>query len=71
MAKNKKYSTLKQRGAVRFCEETLYNITFEGNITDYYQVSSFLDDYLDAAKAVAEEAEIEERTWRWEKKLLK
>ena len=32
------------------------DITFEGNINDFYEVSDFLADYLDTAKEIAEDA---------------
>lgn len=48
-------STEKQRRAVSFVEEWC-NISFEGNIDDFYEVSDFLADYLDTAKEIAEDA---------------
>ena len=42
-------STARQKGAVKFVEEWL-NITFTGNINDFYEVSDFLSEYLDEAK---------------------
>ena len=44
-----KQSTEKQKSAVKFVEEWL-NITFTGNINDFYEVSDFLSEYLDEAK---------------------
>ncbi len=49
-------STERQRRAVSFVEEWC-NISFEGNIDDFYEVSDFLADYLDTAKEIAEDAE--------------
>lgn len=48
-------STEKQRRAVLFVEEWC-NISFEGNINDFYEVSDFLADYLDTAKEIASDA---------------
>ena len=42
-------TTKKQKSAVRFCEKQL-NITFEGNINNYSEVSSFLEKYLEEVK---------------------
>ena len=47
-------STPKQKGAVKFVEEWL-NITFTGNINDFYEVSDFLSEYLDEAKQMYDE----------------
>lgn len=49
-------STTKQRAAIHFVEEWC-NITFEGDINNFYEVSDFLSDYLDAAKEIAEDAQ--------------
>ncbi len=46
-------TTERQKKAVRFCEEWL-NISFQGDINNREQVSNFLSDYLDAAKAKLE-----------------
>lgn len=48
-------STERQRRAVSFVEEWC-NISFEGNIDNFYEVSDFLADYLDIAKEIAEDA---------------
>ena len=48
-------STERQRRAVSFVEEWC-NISFEGNIDNFYEVSDFLADYLDTAKEIAEDA---------------
>ena len=49
-----KQSTARQKGAVKFVEEWL-NITFTGNINDFYEVSDFLSEYLDEAKQMYDE----------------
>ena len=49
-----KQSTTRQKGAVKFVEEWL-NITFTGNINDFYEVSDFLSEYLDEAKQMYDE----------------
>ena len=49
-----KLVTERQKRAVQFCESML-NISFNGNINDYSQVSKFLSDNLDYAKIVYEE----------------
>ena len=47
-------STERQKSAVKFVEEWL-NITFTGNINDFYEVSDFLSEYLDEAKQIYDE----------------
>ena len=47
-------STERQKSAVKFVEEWL-NITFTGNINDFYEVSDFLSEYLDEAKQMYDE----------------
>ena len=47
-------STARQKGAIKFVEEWL-NITFTGNINDFYEVSDFLSEYLDEAKQMYDE----------------
>lgn len=54
--KSKKSSTPKQRKAVFFVEMWCH-IEFEGNITDFYEVSDFLECYLEEAKEIAEDAQ--------------
>ena len=49
-----KQSTARQKGAIKFVEEWL-NITFTGNINDFYEVSDFLSEYLDEAKQMYDE----------------
>lgn len=48
-------STERQKAAVHFCEQWL-NITFEGNINSFSDVSAFLSLYLEDAKDLYEEA---------------
>ena len=59
-------STPKQKGAVKFVEEWL-NITFTGNINDFYEVSDFLSEYLDEAKQMYDEAYSEYSSYVWSK----
>lgn len=42
-------TTKKQKSIVRFCEKWL-NITFEGNINNYSEVSSFLEKIFRRSK---------------------
>lgn len=51
-------TTEKQRQAVKFCEEWC-NVEFIGNINNYYEVSNFLEDFLDEAKRAYEEIKCE------------
>ena len=57
-------STARQKGAVKFVEEWL-NITFTGNINDFYEVSDFLSEYLDKAKQMYDEAYSEYSSYVW------
>ena len=59
-------STARQKGAVKFVEEWL-NITFTGNINDFYEVSDFLSEYLDEAKQMYDEAYSEYSSYVWSK----
>ena len=58
-------TTNKQRAAVHFCEQWL-NITFEGNIEDKYQVSAFLEEYLQDAKDLYDEIRCEYEAYLWD-----
>lgn len=58
-------TTNKQRAAVHFCEQWL-NITFEGNINDFQQVSYFLSIYLDEAKNLYDEVRYEYESYLWD-----
>lgn len=46
-----KRSTNKQKKAIQFVEKTL-DITFDGNLNDFYECSDFLSDYLEEALEV-------------------
>lgn len=48
-------TTKKQKSAISFCEEVL-NISFNGNINNFNEVSEFLGTYLEQAKVIAEDA---------------
>lgn len=58
-------TTNKQKAAVHFCEQWL-NITFEGNINDFQQVSYFLSIYLDEAKSLYNEVRCEYEAYLWD-----
>lgn len=58
-------TTNRQRAAVHFCEKWL-NITFEGNIEDKYQVSAFLEEYLQEAKDLYDEIRCEYEAYLWD-----
>ena len=58
-------TTNKQKAAVHFCEQWL-NITFEGNINDFQQVSCFLSIYLDEAKNIYDEVRCEYESYLWD-----
>ena len=47
-------TTGRQKAAVHFCEQWL-NITFNGDINNFQQVSNFLSEYLEEAKLTYEE----------------
>ena len=56
--------TDKQKAAVHFCEQWL-NITFKGDIEDKYQVSTFLEEYLQEAKDLYNEIKYEYEAYLW------
>ena len=58
-------TTDRQKAAVHFCEQWL-NITFEGNINDFQQVSYFLSIYLDEAKRLYDEVRCEYESYLWD-----
>lgn len=58
-------TTNKQKAAVHFCEQWL-NITFEGDINDFQQVSHFLSLHLDEAKRLYDEAKCEYESYLWD-----
>lgn len=47
-------TTKRQRAAVRYCENML-DIKFNGDINNFNQVSSFLNQYLEEAKVREED----------------
>ena len=47
-------TTKRQRAAVRYCESIL-DIKFNGDINNFNQVSSFLNEYLECAKTREED----------------
>ena len=58
-------TTDRQKAAVHFCEQWL-NVTFEGNINDFQQVSYFLSIYLDEAKSLYDEVRCEYESYLWD-----
>lgn len=58
-------TTNRQKAAVHFCEQWL-NVTFEGNINDFQQVSYFLSIYLDEAKSLYNEVRCEYESYLWD-----
>lgn len=58
-------TTGKQKAAVHFCEQWL-NITFNGDINNFQQVSYFLSAYLDDAKQLYEEVKCEYESYLWD-----
>lgn len=59
-------TTSRQQAAVHFCEEWL-QVSFEGNINNKQEVSSFLGEYLQEAKMLYEEVRHEYESYLWEK----
>lgn len=51
----KRQVTDKQKRAVYFVE-TWLKVKFNGNINNFYDVSNFLNNYLNEAKSIAEDA---------------
>lgn len=58
-------TTNKQKAAVRFCEQWL-DVTFNGDINNFQQVSYFLSAYLDDAKQLYEEVKCEYESYLWD-----
>lgn len=58
-------TTSRQKAAVHFCEQWL-DVTFEGNINDFQQVSYFLSIYLDEAKSLYNEVRCEYESYLWD-----
>ena len=57
-------TTNRQKAAVHFCEQWLH-ITFEGNIENRNQVSTFLGEYLQEAKNLYDEIKCEYEAYLW------
>lgn len=57
-------TTNRQKAAVYFCERWLH-ITFEGNIENRNQVSTFLSNYLQDAKNLYEEMVCDYEAYLW------
>ena len=55
-------TTNRQKAAVHFCEQWL-NITFEGDINNFRQVSNFLSIYLEEAKSLYTEIKCEYKAY--------
>ena len=58
-------STERQRAAVYFCEQWL-NVTFNGDINNFQQVSKFLSKYLEEAKLIYSEIAYEYESYLWD-----
>ena len=58
-------TTGRQKAAVHFCEQWL-NITFNGDINNFQQVSNFLSEYLEEAKNLYEEVKCEYEAYLWD-----
>ena len=51
--------------AVHFCEQWL-NVTYNGDINNFQQVSNFLSEYLEEAKLTYEEIACEYESYLWD-----
>ena len=58
-------TTNRQKAAVNFCEQWL-NITFEGNINNRFEVSIFLEEYLQEAKNLYDEIRCDYEAYLWD-----
>lgn len=58
-------TTEKQKAAVHFCEQWL-DVTFEGDINNFRQVSYFLSIHLDDAKQLYDEVKCEYEAYLWD-----
>ena len=58
-------TTSRQKAAVHFCEQWL-NVTFNGDINNFQQVSNFLLEYLEDAKNLYEEVKCEYEAYLWD-----
>ena len=58
-------TTNRQKAAVHFCEQWL-NVTFNGDINNFNQVSTFLSNYLEEAKLTYSEIACEYEAYLWD-----
>ena len=58
-------ATDRQKAAIHFCEQWL-NITFEGNINNRFEVSIFLEEYLQEAKNLYDEIRCDYEAYLWD-----
>ena len=58
-------TTDRQKAAIHFCEQWL-NITFEGNINNRFEVSIFLEEYLQEAKNLYDEIRCDYEAYLWD-----
>lgn len=63
--KTENMTTDKQKAAIHFCEKWL-NVTFNGDINNFQQVSNFLSEYLEEAKLTYEEIACEYESYLWD-----
>lgn len=56
MIKRIRKPTKRMIAAVAFCESVIDGLSFDGNIDSFNEVSAFLNENLDDAKARAEDA---------------
>ena len=55
----------RQKAAVHFCEKWL-DVTFNGDINNFNQVSTFLSKYLEEAKSYCREVKCEYDAYMWD-----
>ena len=58
-------TTNKQKAAVHLCEQWL-NVTYNGDINNFQQVSNFLSEYLEGAKLTYKEIACEYESYLWD-----
>ena len=58
-------TTNRQKANVHFCEQWL-DITFNGDINNFRQVSNFLSIYLEEAKLLYDEIKCEYEAYLWD-----
>ena len=58
-------TTNKQKAAVHFCKQWL-NVTYNGDINNFQQVSNFLSKYLEGAKLTYNEIACEYESYLWD-----